>query len=176
MDSRIVLDQNGGEVLLGQGDMLFLPPGSHKLIRGQGTFLDDGEVRAVLEDLASRAQPDFHPDLVQLRAPGHSDDDDILQDPLFDEAARVVLRSQRGSVSLLQRRLTIGYSRASRLIDQMAEAGIVGEYKGSQARSVIMTLEQWDALRGSVASDGTEGKSGSSARYTPELSRQEGRG
>ncbi|MGB2985645.1 MAG: DNA translocase FtsK 4TM domain-containing protein, partial [Phycisphaerae bacterium] len=69
-DSRIVLDQNGGEVLLGQGDMLFLPPGMHKLIRAQGTFLEEVEMRAVLEDLASRANPEFHPELVRLRTPG----------------------------------------------------------------------------------------------------------
>lgn len=156
MDSRIVLDQNGGEVLLGQGDMLFLPPGSHKLIRAQGTFLDDAEVQAVLDDLASRAEPDFHPELMRLKAPG-SADGSMVKDPLFDDAVRVVLQSKRGSVSLLQRRLTIGYSRASRLIEQMGEAGIVGEYKGSQAREVSMTLEEWDALRKSVDQDVEQG-------------------
>ena len=151
MDSRIVLDQNGGEVLMGQGDMLFLPPGSHKLIRAQGTYLEDAEIQAVLADLAERSKPDFHPGLMQIRNPTESTPG--MRDPLFDDAVRIILESRRGSVSLLRRRLTIGYSRASRLIDQMAEAGIVGEYKGSQAREVQMTLDEWDALKAQVAAD-----------------------
>jgi len=156
MDSRIVLDQNGGEVLMGQGDMLLLPPGSHKLLRAQGTFLEDGEIHAVLDDLASRAKPDFHPDLLKIKTVD-ADAGDDSRDPLFDDAVRIILESKRGSVSLLQRRLTIGYSRASRLIDQMAAAGIVGDYKGSQAREVVMTLEEWDAMRAAAADDMTKG-------------------
>jgi len=156
MDSRIVLDQNGGEVLMGQGDMLFLPPGSHKLLRAQGTFLEESEVQAVLEDLHSRARPDFHPDLMRIKPPS-AEDNSGLRDPLFDDAVRIILESRRGSVSLLQRRLTIGYSRASRLIDQMAEAGIVGEYKGSQAREVMMTLDEWEALKAQVEREKTQG-------------------
>jgi S-DNA-T family DNA segregation ATPase FtsK/SpoIIIE len=152
MDSRIVLDQNGGEVLMGQGDMLFLPPGSHKLIRSQGTFLGDVEVRAVLDDLTGRAEPEFHPELVKIRS-GSTESDPSMRDPLFDQAVRLVIESGRGSVSLLQRRLTVGYSRASRLIEQMGEAGIVGSYKGSQAREVAITLAEWDALQEQVARD-----------------------
>lgn len=151
MDSRIVLDQNGGEVLLGEGDMLFLPPGSHKLLRAQGTYLSEREIHVVLEDLQSRTKPEYHPELTRILMPTH--DSGVIRDPLFDKAVRVVVDSQRGSVSLLQRRLTVGYSRASRLIDQMAEAGIVGIYKGSQAREVLMTLDQWDALKQQVAED-----------------------
>ncbi|MBI1825325.1 MAG: DNA translocase FtsK [Planctomycetes bacterium] len=153
MDSRIVLDQNGGEVLMGQGDMLFLPPGSHKLLRAQGTYLGDSEVQAVLEDLASRAKPEFHPELMKLKASDSDEADPSMRDPLFDDGVRIILESRRGSVSLLQRRLTIGYSRASRLIDQMASAGIVGEYKGSQAREVLMTLDDWNRLKSQVDDD-----------------------
>ncbi len=156
MDSRIVLDQNGGEVLLGQGDMLFLPPGAHKLIRAQGTYLEDEEINAVLDDLADRAKPEFHPELMRIKAPG-AEADLSLRDPLFDEAVQIVLESRRGSVSLLQRRLSVGYSRSSRLVDQMAEAGIVGEYKGSQAREVMMTLDEWEAMKAQVAADIKEG-------------------
>jgi S-DNA-T family DNA segregation ATPase FtsK/SpoIIIE len=152
MDSRIVLDQNGGEVLLGQGDMLFLPPGSHKLTRAQGTFLEDREINAVLEDLTGRAKPEFHPDLIRLRNP-KTEGALSGRDPLFEDAVMVILQSKRGSVSLLQRRLTVGYSRASRLIDLMAEAGIVGDYKGSQAREVLITLEQWEAIRAGAKAD-----------------------
>jgi len=172
MDSRIVLDQNGGEVLLGQGDMLFLPPGSHKLIRAQGTFLEDAEVHAVLQDLASRAEPEFHPELVKLQSAG-SGDDDGMRDPLFDEAVRIVLKSKRGSVSLLQRRLTIGYSRASRLVEQMAVAGIVGDYKGSQAREVSMTLDEWDALQAQVEQDMAEGYEADEEEYAEETDEDE---
>ncbi|MFH0983126.1 MAG: DNA translocase FtsK [Planctomycetota bacterium] len=145
MDSRIVLDQNGAEVLMGQGDMLFLPPGSAKLVRAQGTFLDDAELHAIIEFLAGRAVPEFHPQLLQI--PGGSLGDPGERDELFDEAVRVILESGRGSVSLLQRRLNVGYSRASRLIELMADAGILGAYKGSVAREVLMTLEEWEALR-----------------------------
>lgn len=152
MDSRIVLDQNGGEVLMGQGDMLFLPPGSHKLVRAQGTYLEETEVHAVLEDLASRSKPEFHPELIRLKALD-AEVDGGLRDPLFDDAVRIILESKRGSVSLLQRRLTIGYSRASRLIDQMAIAGIVGDYKGSQAREVIMTVDDWNAVRAQMVTE-----------------------
>jgi S-DNA-T family DNA segregation ATPase FtsK/SpoIIIE len=158
MDSRIVLDQNGAEVLMGQGDMLFLPPGSAKLIRAQGTFLEDRELHAIISFLTDRAQPEFHPELIRLDSAGNGD---LSQrDPLFDDAddaVRIVLESRRGSVSLLQRRLTIGYSRASRLIEQMADAGIVGIYKGSQAREVLMTVEEWEALREQLAAEVAEG-------------------
>jgi S-DNA-T family DNA segregation ATPase FtsK/SpoIIIE len=136
--------------------MLLLPPGSHKLVRAQGTFLEDGEIHAVLEDLATRARPEFHPDLLKIKTIDAEEGEDV-RDPLFDDAVRIILESKRGSVSLLQRRLTIGYSRASRLIDQMAAAGIVGDYKGSQAREVVMTLEEWDAMRAAAAEDMSKG-------------------
>jgi len=151
MDSRIVLDQNGGEVLMGQGDMLFLPPGSHKLLRCQGTYLEDAEIHRVLTDLSVKGKPEFHPELSRIKADEEGSSGE--RDPLFNEAVRIVLQTKRGSVSLLQRRLTIGYSRASRLIDQMAEAGIVGDYKGSQAREVNITLKEWEAMQRQVQQD-----------------------
>jgi len=145
MDSRIVLDQNGAELLMGQGDMLFLPPGSAKLMRSQGTFVEDDELRATIEDLRGKAQPEFHHELVKLRPTG--DEDTGERDPLFDDAVDIIVETRRGSVSLLQRRLEVGYSRASRLIDQMAAAGIVGEYKGSQAREVAITRDEWEQIK-----------------------------
>jgi len=145
MDSRIVLDQNGAEVLMGQGDMLFLPPGSAKLVRAQGTYIEDDELRAVVKDLSEKAQPQFHHELTRLRPDGGSDTGE--RDPLFDEAVDIIVQTKRGSVSLLQRRLEVGYSRASRLIDQMAAAGIVGEYKGSQAREVLLTEKEWREIK-----------------------------
>jgi S-DNA-T family DNA segregation ATPase FtsK/SpoIIIE len=145
MDSRIVLDQNGAEVLMGEGDMLFLPPGSSKLVRAQGTFVEEEEVRAVIKDLAAKAQPEFHHELQRLHRT--SSEAGSERDPLFDQAVTIIVETRRGSVSLLQRRLEVGYSRASRLIDQMAAAGIVGEYKGSQAREVLITEKEWAQIR-----------------------------
>ena len=144
MDSRIILDQNGAETLLGQGDMLFLKPGTSDLIRAQGTFVSDDEVRRIVKHLKEVAEPQFHPELTQL---GQADTTEMIEDELFDDAVRTVLDSKRGSVSLLQRRLGIGYARASRMIEQMAALGILGEYKGSQAREVMMGIEDWEQLR-----------------------------
>lgn len=145
MDSRIVLDQNGAEVLMGEGDMLFLPPGSAKLVRSQGTYIEDDELRAVVADLKTKAEPQFHHELTRLRPDAGEGGGE--RDPLFDRAVDIIVETKRGSVSLLQRRLEIGYSRASRLIDQMAEAGIVGEYKGSQAREVLITSKEWQQIK-----------------------------
>ena len=155
MDSRIVLDQNGAEALLGQGDMLFLQPGTSDLIRAQGTYLSESEIRRVMKFLREVSQPHFHPELVQLNQIGSAAD--MEKDELFDEAVRMVLQTKRGSVSLLQRRLTIGYSRASRLIDQMSLAGIVGEYKGSQAREVLITPEEYEAIKKQMDLDSAQG-------------------
>ncbi len=143
MDSRIILDQNGAETLLGEGDMLFLKPGTSDLIRAQGTFLDDAEIRRIVKHLKEVAEPQYHPELTQLRK---VEAGELPQDDLFDPAVRVVLETKRGSVSLLQRRLSIGYARASRIIEMMAGAGILGDYKGSQAREVLMTIEDYEQL------------------------------
>ncbi len=154
MDSRIVLDQKGGELLLGHGDMLFLSPRSSKLTRAQGTLVDDIEVRKTVKFLKSIAQQNFEPSLVQIKSPGAGGGGDASErDPLFNQAVDIVIETQRGSVSLLQRRLTIGYSRASRLIEQIAEAGIIGEYKGSQAREVLITAEEWAAIKAQAEAD-----------------------
>jgi S-DNA-T family DNA segregation ATPase FtsK/SpoIIIE len=147
MDSRIMLDQNGGEVLLGQGDMLMLRPTGGSLLRGQGVFVDDAEIKQVCKFLADVAQPEFHPELMQLGAPTGLQESE--KDPLFNEAVDIIIETQRGSVSLLQRRLAIGYSRASRLIDQMRAAGIVGAYKGSQASEVNITADEWEQIKNS---------------------------
>ena len=154
MDSRIVLDQKGAELLLGHGDMLFLSPASHKLTRSQGTLVGDDEIRKTTRFLKGVAQQHFEPQLVQLKSGGgeaNAGGED--RDPLFEQAVNVVLETQRGSVSLLQRRLTIGYGRASRLIEEMAAAGIIGEYKGSQAREVLISAEEWEAIKAQAEAD-----------------------
>jgi S-DNA-T family DNA segregation ATPase FtsK/SpoIIIE len=157
LDSRIVLDQNGAETLLGEGDMLFLKPGTSDLVRAQGTFVDEMEVKRIVKYLREIAEPQFHPELTQLH---RLDAADMERDELFDEGVRIVLETKRGSVSLLQRRLNIGYARASRIIETMAAIGVLGEYKGSQAREVIMTQEEYEQLCEQLqAGEGTGGGS-----------------
>jgi S-DNA-T family DNA segregation ATPase FtsK/SpoIIIE len=156
IDSRTILDGMGAEKLLGQGDMLFMTPGINKLVRAQGAFVSEQDIQKVLDFVTRTAEPAFQRELVQLKVEGDeeapaAEGDGLLafgaDDELYNQAIEVVLEHQRGSVSLLQRRLGIGYGRAARLIDQMAEDGIVGTYKGSQAREVVLTLEQWHALK-----------------------------
>jgi len=156
MDSRIILDQNGAEALLGQGDMLFLRPGTSELIRSQGAYLEDDEIRGIVEFLKNVAQPQYSTELMQLNTVDLSA---AKQDELFEDAVKVVLETQRGSVSLLQRRLGIGYARASRIIETMAAMGLLGEYKGSQAREVVMTLEEYEAMRKNMIHDQVAGYS-----------------
>lgn len=151
-DSRVVLDEMGAEKLLGNGDMLFLYPGTSKIIRAQGTYVSDDEINRVTTYLADQAGPQFSPELLELetrgseakREPNSLDD---RQDDVYKSAVELVIREQRGSVSLLQRGLGIGYGRAARLIDFMAEDGIVGEYNGSQAREVLYTPDQWEEVK-----------------------------
>ncbi len=151
-ESRIVLDQNGAEVLLGGGDMLFLQPGASNLIRAQGTFVDDSEILSVVNELRRMQKPQYNPELMNIQSRSITDTG-AERDTLFDRGVEIVLSTQRGSVSLLQRQLQIGYSRASRIIDQMADAGLLGEYKGSQARECMMTLEEWQQLQVSIQAD-----------------------
>ena len=161
VDSRTILDSMGAEKLLGQGDMLLMQPGASKLTRAQGAFISEEEITTVVKSISdSSASRAFNRELVQLKpkdpkpARGRggvklSDDTSFEErDDLYLDAVRVVLQHQRGSVSLLQRKLNIGYGRASRLIDFMAEAGLVGEYQGSQAREAKLSLDEWEAQRG----------------------------
>ncbi|MFK7960591.1 MAG: DNA translocase FtsK [Phycisphaerales bacterium] len=154
MDSRIVLDSKGAELLLGQGDMMLLQPSSSELMRSQGTLVEDTEIRKVTRFLKTVAQPSFERSLIALRATQANDGgggggelDPNERDPLFERAVEVMIESGRGSVSLLQRRLAIGYGRASRLVDQMGLAGIVGDHKGSVAREVLITAEDWQRMK-----------------------------
>jgi S-DNA-T family DNA segregation ATPase FtsK/SpoIIIE len=145
-DSRVVLDEMGADKLLGNGDMLFLWPGTSTLIRGQGTYLSDDEINRVIGSV-STTEPQFVKELVQLQAAAATGDSKQLanRDELYEAAIDCVVREGRGSVSLLQRALGIGYGRGARLIDFMAEDGIVGPYNGSQAREVLLSVEDWEA-------------------------------
>jgi S-DNA-T family DNA segregation ATPase FtsK/SpoIIIE len=152
-DSRVVLDEMGADKLLGNGDMLFLWPGTSTLLRGQGTYLSDDEINKVV-DFVATTEPQFVKELVQLKATDR--DEGTVErlksrDEFYEAAVDIVIREGRGSVSLLQRALGIGYGRAARLIDFMAEDGIVGTYNGSQAREVLITLDQWSEMIGQEA-------------------------
>jgi S-DNA-T family DNA segregation ATPase FtsK/SpoIIIE len=142
VDSRTILDMAGAEKLLGRGDMLFLPVGMSKPIRVQGAFLSDKEVEAVVQFARDQAQAEYREDLVPEPGDEGQDPDDDL-DELFDQAVQIVLEAKQASVSLLQRRMRIGYARAARLIDQMEARGIVGPYEGSKPREVLISEGQY---------------------------------
>jgi len=144
IDSRTILDMNGAEQLLGKGDMLFLPTGSPKPIRIQNAFISTDEVERITDFIQKQqgySKPYFLPSLYDKKKSASGGTIADL-DPMFEEAARVIVRHQQGSVSLLQRRLKLGYSRAARIVDQLEEAGIVGPNDGSKAREVIVENEE----------------------------------
>jgi S-DNA-T family DNA segregation ATPase FtsK/SpoIIIE len=156
-DSRVVLDEMGADKLLGNGDMLFLLPGTSTLLRGQGTYLSDDEITRVV-DFVGTDDPQFAGELMQLKTKDEAEASGSggfkNRDELYEAAVDIVVRERRGSVSLLQRALGIGYGRAARLVDFMAEDGIVGEYNGSQAREVMISIEDWEAMSRGEASGG----------------------
>ncbi|MDP7035973.1 MAG: DNA translocase FtsK [Planctomycetota bacterium] len=145
-ESRIILDVNGAERLLGGGDMLFLAPGNGSPVRCQGSYLSDDEIRNTVEYIKQQATPEYNDELTGKKAT--SDTDPTQLDDFYIDAVKIVLETQRGSASLLQRKLEIGYSRASRLIDLMEDQGIVGPHKGSKSREILTTLESWSAEMG----------------------------
>ena len=143
VDSRTILDQMGAESLLGQGDMLYLPPGTGHPQRVHGAFVGDEEVHNVVDYLKSRAQPQYiegildNPDELEDELEG-LDQADAESDPLYDQAVEIVMRSRRASISLVQRHLRIGYNRAARLIEQMERAGLVSAMATNGNREVLV--------------------------------------
>jgi len=144
IDSRTILDTNGADKLLGRGDMLFLPTGSPKPIRMQNAFISTDEVESLTNYVYSQpaySKPYYLPSIYDKKKRSSSGLASDL-DPMFEEAARVIVRHQQGSVSLLQRKLKLGYSRAARIVDQLEDAGIVGPNDGSKARQVIVENDE----------------------------------
>lgn len=142
IDSRTILDTVGAEKLLGRGDMLFMPVGASKSIRVQGAFLADSEVEAIVNFVKGQAEAEYQDDLV----PEVEEVSEAVaehEDELFEQAVHIVLEAKQASVSLLQRRMRVGYTRAGRLIDSMEAQGIIGPYEGSKPREVLMTIEQF---------------------------------
>lgn len=142
IDSRTILDQMGAEQLLGQGDMLYLPPGSGLPERVHGAFVDDHEVHNVVEHLKKNSQPNYLEEITQDQSSDDGDGaigdpSDAESDPLYDQAVQIVVESRRASVSGIQRRLKIGYNRAARIVEAMEAAGVVSAMQGNGSREVL---------------------------------------
>ena len=174
MESRIILDTMGAEKLVGKGDMLYAPIGSGKPLRVQGCFVTDGEVESVAEYVKENYVADYNQavlDEIEKKAqqtgkkpssvsdPDPSDEE-LEGDEMLPAAVDVILETGQASVSMLQRRLKLGYARAARIVDEMEEKGIVGPFQGSKPRSILITKEQWEAKKngsGQVAFEDMDG-------------------
>jgi len=142
VDSRTVLDMNGAETLLGKGDMLFMQPGDAKPTRGQGNFVSDEEINRVIQHIRDQQPPTYDETILQQQKGGAVGEGEQA-DEYYDEALRLVIETNQASVSILQRRMRLGYTRAARLIDMMEQNGIVGPYCGSKPRDILVDREQW---------------------------------
>ncbi len=142
-DSRVILDQGGAEALLGQGDMLFRGAGTSKLARVQGAFVTEEEIARITGHWAKQGEPEFEDELLEAReepvGDGGDDEFDPDADDLLDEAIRTVVQTETASVSMIQRRLRVGYTRAGRLIDMLERRGVISGYEGSKPRQVLIT-------------------------------------
>ncbi|PQP80665.1 cell division protein FtsK [Paenibacillus sp. PCH8] len=142
VDSRTILDMGGAEKLLGRGDMLFMPMGASKPVRVQGAFMSDEEVETIVNYVRSQGEAQYDDSIVP-----EVDDSiqgaDQVQDELYENAVQIILEAKQASVSLLQRRMRVGYTRAARLIDSMEARGVIGPYEGSKPREVLISLEQY---------------------------------
>jgi S-DNA-T family DNA segregation ATPase FtsK/SpoIIIE len=139
VDSRTILDSIGAERLLGAGDMLFMPPGSAKLRRLHGPFVGEHEIRKLTDFLRAQGAPEYRMEILDTKAPGDENGDGLgadMQDEMYDEAVRIVMETNQASISMIQRRLRIGYNRAARMVEQMEREGIVMPADGAKPREV----------------------------------------
>jgi len=150
VDSRTVLDMNGADKLLGKGDMLFLKPGDEKLTRAQGALVSDKEIEKIVGFIKAQAEPVYNEAIVQGQQKSASGES-VEKDDMYDEAVRVIMETNQASVSILQRRLRFGYTRAARIIDMMEADGLVGPFEGSKPRRILADREAW--LRKEVIGD-----------------------
>jgi len=159
VDSRTVLDMNGADKLLGKGDMLFLRPGESRLIRIQGSLVTDKEIEKMVEFLRAQADPVYDEEILKEKtasflANGNKDD-------LYDEAIRIIMESNQASVSILQRRLRLGYTRAARIIDVMEQDGLIGPFEGSKPRRILVDRQKW--LTREITQEESDGVAGHKA-------------
>jgi S-DNA-T family DNA segregation ATPase FtsK/SpoIIIE len=147
VDSRTVIDANGAETLVGNGDLLFMPPGTSKLIRAQGTYVDDAEIERVVKFIKDQAGPAYQDGLLPKEEKAkeveeEEEEEERITDELFDRAVEIVLRTNQASASNLQRKMKIGYARAGRIIDMMEQRGIVGPADGSKPRKILVGMPE----------------------------------
>lgn len=142
VDSRTVLDSNGAEDLLGKGDLLFAKPGDAKPTRGQCCYVSDAEMSRVIDFIKNQANPEYNDNVLKPQAVAQGAGGGE-KDEMYDQAVQVVIETNQASVTILQRRLRLGYSRAARLIDMMEQQGIVGPYAGSKPRDILIDREKW---------------------------------
>jgi S-DNA-T family DNA segregation ATPase FtsK/SpoIIIE len=160
VDSRVILDQGGAETLLGQGDMLFRPAGTSKMQRIQGAFITEAEIAKITDFWSEQGEPDFADELLETpqisKDEGDGDDDfDPDSDDLLEQAAALVVESGTASVSMVQRRLRVGYTRAGRLIDMLERRGIISGYEGSKPRQVLVSMADLPRVMGGGSAPGT---------------------
>jgi S-DNA-T family DNA segregation ATPase FtsK/SpoIIIE len=147
IDSRVILDGNGAERLLGRGDMLFLPPGTSRLRRVHGAYVSVQETAALMRFLRKQSKPQYDEAIVKDREETTTRDDaGDESDPLYDEAARLVVREKMASISFLQRRMGVGFSRAGKLIDMMSRDGLLGPPRGSKPREVLVSEDYFEEV------------------------------
>ena len=151
IDSRTMIDHGGAEKLLGNGDMLFVPSGINKPMRVQGAWVSDEEVHAITTYIKSNSETDYDQDMIErmekaTMSDAEKEDYNSEYDDRLPEAVEIVVEAGQASVSMLQRRMRVGYARAGRLIDEMEQRGIVSEADGSKPRSVLITREQMNEL------------------------------
>jgi S-DNA-T family DNA segregation ATPase FtsK/SpoIIIE len=160
MESRIILDTQGAEKLVGRGDMLYAPIGNGKPQRVQGCYVSDSEVEAVASYVKSNYVTDYDQQVIEeiekkaqqtgskvAQSEPEPNSDELDGDEMLPAAVDVILETGQASVSMLQRRLKLGYARAARIVDEMEEKGIVGPFVGSKPRAILITKEQWAAMR-----------------------------
>src|SRR3954453_4591811 len=167
VDSRVILDQGGAETLLGQGDMLFRPAGTSKMQRIQGAFITEAEIAKITEHWSAQGEPDFADELLEAAHPtaeegGDDDDFDPDSDDLLNQAAELVVEGGTASVSMIQRRLRVGYTRAGRLIDMLEGRGTISGYEGAKPRQVLVSMADLPRVLGGGEAPGTPAGEGQS--------------
>jgi len=143
IDSRVILDENGADRLLGQGDMLYLPPSTSRLIRAQGVLVTDDEIRELVDFVSAQATPGFDSAMQEKLQSGTVPADDVTEEDeeLVEKCLEIIRQEKRASTSLLQRRLRLGYTRAARIVDILEQRGILGPGEGAKPREILVDLD-----------------------------------
>ena len=148
IDSRVILDENGAEKLLGQGDMLYLPPGTSKYTRAQGVLVTEEEIHRLVEFVSKQDKPDFDASIHEKLTSNNNEDDDVSDEDeeLCEKCIEIIRQENRASTSMLQRRLKLGYTRAARVMDILENRGIVGPRDGAKDREILVDLNEEGAF------------------------------